>query len=103
MRMASWLLAEPTATTPSSYINLLVPFRLRQRRLRSRQPGHRHAEGRAAHVRQPDLVEERHAVGVATVLTADAQLDVWVGRAALLDGHPHQRAHAIAVNRLERV
>src|SRR5438045_1899068 len=57
---------------------LLVPLRLAERRLGRRQPGDRHAEGRAAHVVHADLVAEMHAVGVAAVLAADADLQVLV-------------------------
>jgi len=43
-------------------------------RLRRRQAGNRHAERRATHIVQPDPVAELHAVRLAAVLTADADL-----------------------------
>ena len=46
---------------------------------------------------------ELDAVGVAAVLTADAQFQVWVCRAALLHCHAYQLADAVPVECLERV
>ena len=63
---------------------------LPQPRLRRRQPGDRHAERRAAHVVQADLVAEHHAGGVAAVFAADADLELACDAAALLDAHLHQ-------------
>src|SRR4051794_30425922 len=50
------------------------------------EPGHRHPERRARDVVQAHLVEEVHRVGVAAVLAADAQLQVWPCCAPTLDG-----------------
>ena len=52
------------------------------RRLRGGHARDRHAEGRAAHVVEPDLLEEVDAVRVAAVLAADAELDRRVRRPA---------------------
>src|SRR5262249_59017394 len=74
-----------------------------QRRLRRRQAGDRHAERRATHVIQPNLVTELHAVRLAAVLAADADLQVAAAAAPLLDADPHQPADAVEVDHLERV
>ena len=66
------------------------------------EPRDRDAERRAGDVVEADLVEEVHAVGVAAVLAADADLQVRLGGPALLDGDAHQPADAVAVDRLER-
>ena len=76
---------------------------VRERRLRRRQPRHRHAEGRAAHVVEPDLVEELDRRRVAAVLAADAELEVRLRRAALRHRDLHQLADAGLVDRRERV
>ena len=57
-----------------------------QRRAAGLEPGDRHPERRAGHVVEPDAVEEVDRLGVAAVLAADAELEVGLGRAALLDG-----------------
>ena len=59
---------------------------LRQRGLGGGEAGDRHAEGRAAHVVQAELVAELHAVRIAAVFAADAELDVRAAAAAFVDG-----------------
>src|SRR4051812_38048192 len=86
----------------------LVALRFTERRLGGREAGDRHAEGRAAHVVHADLVAEVHAVGVAAVLAADADLQVLVvlrlpRLAALLDADVDELADAAHVDRLERI
>src|SRR5262249_13227993 len=49
-----------------------------------------------------DLVEEVHRVGVAAVLTADAELDPGPGPAALFSGDLDEPADALPVEGLER-
>src|SRR5262249_5783706 len=58
--------------------SLFVALGRSERRLGRRQPRHRHAEGRAADVVQPDLVAEGDAVRVAAVLATDADLQLGV-------------------------
>src|SRR5512137_2281122 len=68
-----------------------------------REPGDGHPEGRAADVVQPDEVAELDRGRLAAVLAADAQLDPGPRLPALLDGHTHELADAVAVEDLERV
>src|SRR5215831_21121052 len=58
-------------------------------RLRGRQAGHRHAVGAAGHVVEAQLVARADGVRVATVLAADADLQVRPRGAAL----PHRPVH----------
>src|SRR5256885_1213299 len=75
--VASWLLLEsrPRSDAPRAAAKrpLLLPL---QRRLRRGEARDRHAERAARHVIQPDPVAELHAVRVAAVLAADADLQV---------------------------
>src|SRR3954449_7762388 len=75
---------------------------VRQRRVRRRHPRDRHAVRRAAHVVEPGHVEEVDRVGVAAVLTADAELQIRLGLAPGPRGEPDQPADAGLVDRLER-
>ena len=64
------------------------------RGLGSSQTGDRHAEGRAGHVVQADVVAELDARRIAAVLPADADVQLAVVGAAIVDSHAHQLAHA---------
>src|SRR5690606_40471174 len=57
----------------------------------------------AAHVVEADLVAEVNACRVAAMLAADAELELAVHRAALLDRHGDELADTGGVERLERV
>ena len=75
-----------------------------KRRLGRGQPGDRHAEGRAAHVVEADLVAELDRRRVAAVFAADAALQVL--RACCgpcCTAISHELADAADVERLERV
>src|SRR5450432_4074425 len=74
-----------------------------QRCLSSGEACNRDAERRTANIIQSDHVAELDAIGITTMLAADAKLDTWIGFAALLDGHAYQLAYAIAIQRLERI
>src|SRR3954454_16387093 len=76
---------------------------LAERGLRGGEPRDRHAERRARHVVEPDLVAERDRSRIAAVLAADADLEVLAHLAAPLDADPHQRADDVAVDRDERI
>src|SRR5215471_11122748 len=71
--------------------------------LRCSQPGDWNSEWRAADVRQTKAMAEFYAVGVATVFTANAQLDVLAGAAASLDGDLHELAYACLIDGRKRV
>src|SRR6266700_6979717 len=63
----------------------------------------RYAERRGADVVQADLMAELDAVGVATVFSADADLQFAASPAALFSAPLHQHADALLVEGLERV
>src|SRR5947207_14791325 len=91
-------------------VRLVMDFSLRfacgllaERGLRRGEPRDRHAERRARHVVEPDLVAEHDRSRIAAVLAADADLEVPAHLAAALDADPNQRADAIAVDRPERI
>ena len=65
--------------------------------------GNGHAQGRAGDVVEANLVEEGDRVGVATVLTADAEANVGADLAAKLDSKLHQLANTLAVKLLKGV
>ena len=71
--------------------------------MRSGQARYRHAERRAGDVVVADQVAPLDGFGVATVLAADAHFQFRAGLAAFGNGHVHQLAHAIAVERLEGI
>src|SRR5258708_4892732 len=73
------------------------------RRLRGRKPGDRHPERRARDIVEPDLMAERDRARIATMLAADADLEVAAGRASALDADPDELADAFAVDRHERI
>src|SRR5205085_2065632 len=58
---------------------------------------------RAADVVQPQTVAESDARRLTAVLAADAELDVFLRRAAALDRDSHQVPNSALVERLERV
>jgi hypothetical protein len=58
------------------------------------QARYRHAEGRAAHVVQANLVAELDGRRIAAVLTADTALQIGAGLAALLNSYLNQLAYA---------
>jgi hypothetical protein len=60
-----------------------------QRRLGRGQAGDGHAERAAAYVVEADFVAELDGVGVAAVLSADADLQVLSLAPSLFDSHPH--------------
>src|SRR5258708_29463052 len=62
-----------------------------------------HAEGRAAYVGQARAMAEFHAVGIATVLAADAELDVRARLPAFFHRNLHQLAYTALVNRGKRI
>ena len=82
---------------------LLVAFTHSQRGLGGGQPGNGDAIGRATDIVEADHVEELDAVGVATVLTADAHFQGGVGFPAVHYRHADELADAVAVDRLEGV
>lgn len=70
--------------------------------------GHReacdwHAERRAVHIGQAVLVAELHGGRVASLLVANADLQVRPGGASLLDGHRDELADAVLIDGLERI
>ena len=74
-----------------------------ERGARGREARGGDAERRAAHVVEPDAVEERHRARIAAVLAADAELEAGLDRAAALDPERDELADALLVDRLERV
>src|SRR5215470_10915883 len=107
---------EPSFWLPSclrvfvpSWFKLLTSLRRRlrrrgrDRRLRRRKPGDRHAVGRAGDVVEPDLLAELDRGGVAAMLAADAELQLLAGAAAALGGDADELANAVGVDRDERV
>src|SRR4029079_9296660 len=63
----------------------------------------RHAVRRAAHVVETEPVAELDGLRLATVLTADAELDVGLRRTPTLDADPHQVSDAALVEGLEGI
>src|SRR5207244_7804144 len=63
----------------------------------------RHAERRAGHVVEPDLVAEGDRGRIAAVLAADADLEPAPSLAPALDADAYQFADALAVDRHERI
>src|SRR5258707_5575403 len=72
---------------------------LAERGLRRGEPRDRHAERRAGHVVEPDLMAERDRGGIAAVLAADADLELVARLAPALDAGAHQFSDAPAVRR----
>src|SRR5262245_14667621 len=71
--------------------------------LRGGEARERHAERRARDVIERELVAERHGGRIAAVLAADPDLELRPCLAAPLDADAHQLAHALAVDRDDRV
>src|SRR5262249_19661577 len=63
----------------------------------------RDSVGRAAHIIDRQAREEAQRLRVAGMLAADADLELWVGRPAPLDGERNQLAHPLFVEGDERV
>src|SRR5207247_2154909 len=76
---------------------------LAERRLRGGKPCDRHAEWRARHIVEPDLVAERHRCRIATMLAADTKLERVARLAAALGRDSDQLADALAIERDERI
>src|SRR6185312_850567 len=74
-----------------------------QLRLGRREPGDRHAIGRAAHVIETDVAAEADRGGIAAMLAANPDLEVRARLAAALFGDSDQLAHAFRVEGDERV
>src|SRR2546430_14592297 len=70
---------------------------LLERRLRRREPGDRDAERRAGHVVHPHMVTELHRRGLATVLAADADLQLVEAPSAQSHGELDQLADDVLV------
>src|ERR1041385_7850503 len=73
------------------------------RRVRGREARDGHAERAAGHVVESGLVEELHRGGLAAVLAADADLELGLLVASLLDRDFDEGADAVPVEDLERV
>ena len=67
------------------------------------QTGDGHPEWGAAHVVETELMAEMHRLGIATVLTADADLHAGSGLATTGDGDLDEAANAVTIQRLERI
>src|SRR5229473_916857 len=63
----------------------------------------RNTERRSADVVHADLVAELHALCIATMLAADADLELGSCLAPLFDAPAHQHADALDIERLERI
>ena len=71
--------------------------------LGGREPCDRNAVGRAAYVIQPDSVTEGHAIGVAAVFTANAQLNIGALSLASFNGDLHEATDTALVDTRERI
>src|SRR6476660_5612658 len=71
---------------------------LAERGLRRRQPCDRHAERRARDIIERELVAEGHRGWIATVLAANADLELGARLATAFDPDAHKLAHALAVD-----
>ena len=67
------------------------------------EAGDGHAVGRAGNVVQFELVAELHALRLTTVLTANADVEVGVGGAALAGSHLNELTNTFLVEYLERI
>src|SRR5437868_2705893 len=106
LTLAKRLLIATAARVARFAIDLSLRFArglLAERSLRRGKPCDRHAEWRARHVIEPDLVAERDRSRIAAVFAANADLEALAHLAAALDADPHQRADAVAVDRYERI
>ena len=76
---------------------------LAQGRLRGGEPRDRHAERRARHIVELDLVTEGDRSRVAAVLPADADFELGTDFSSALDADAHQFADALLIDRHERI
>src|SRR5262245_43097303 len=97
------LMAPPFLCAGSAAGDVVAGSLLGQRRARGREPRDRQAERRAGHVVEAGLVAELDRAGVAAVLAADPDLQAGRHGAPASDSEPDQLAHALLVERLERV
>src|SRR5437762_178183 len=74
-----------------------------ERGLCGRESGHRHSIRRGADVVETGVVEEVNRCGVAAVLAADSDLQLGTRLASALDADAHEIAHALHVDRRERI
>src|SRR5208337_3785090 len=72
-------------------------------RLRSRQPRNRYPEWRTGHVVEADLLAKRNRRRIATVLAANAKLDVWPRLPPTLHRDLDEFAHTIRIERNEGI
>src|SRR5215470_4027396 len=72
-------------------------------RLGGGEASDRNPKRRARNVVEPDFVTKRHRGGIAAVLAANAELEVWARPAAALRRDLHQLADALAVDRHKRI
>src|SRR4029077_14300383 len=93
----------PIASCPLSAVSGRARGILAERSLRGGEPRDRHAERRARHVIEPDLVAERNRCRIAAVLAADAELQAIARLAAAVGCDPDQLAHALAIERDKRI
>ena len=77
--------------------------RLAKRRLGGREPGDGDPEGRTRHVIQAGVLEEANRPGIASVLSANADLEVRAHGAATLDAQAHEFPDALGVDADEGV
>src|SRR5438874_2207772 len=74
-----------------------------QRRLCCGETRDRDTEGTATDVIQTEPVAELHALGIAAVFAANAELDLGATLSAFVDGNLHELADAGLIERRERV
>src|SRR5215831_18213457 len=81
----------------------LACCRLAQSRLCGGKARDWNAEWRARHIVEPHLMAEHDRRRVTPVLAADPELHVGACLAATLDGNAHEFAHAVRIERDERI
>src|SRR5271165_1727945 len=100
MRLLAHLVRAPLPAAKNSRRGMrLAP----ERGLRGRESGDRDAERRARDVVEMNGLAERDRGGIATVLAADANLEVRSDRAATLGGDLDEFSDANGIERHERV
>src|SRR6478609_6215896 len=87
----------------TNIVSSSVPDFHRERSLRSGQTGDWDAIWRRAHVIHSGLLKEMNGCRVAAVFTADADLQILARQTAALDANRDDRAHAVDVDRRERI
>ena len=85
------------AHAPDGALYVLLIGLFPESRLRRSKAGNRHAEGRAGHIVEPDLVTEFDGVRVSSVLAANTQFDVLAGLAAPLNTDVHELPDALDI------